>query len=345
MANPAARMGVFALVGLVVILALFFWWRDFSRGRTEDSYKSYINEAGQIVDDSSAQGKALIPLLQNTSGRNASALQTEVQKLATQAAELTKRAEALTPPDGLIDADRQLQTVMRMRANGLSFLAQTIPNVMKAENAKSASRQLADPMKRLLASDVLYDDQFVEVASATIREQDIQGLEVASTPFLTGTNDKYASDAGAAELLSAMKKGKATTGANPGGALRGTSVESVIAQPSGTTLSLDNTNTIPAADNLEWQVVVKNGGGFEEENVVLSAQLVYPDSPDPVDTQEFTIKTFPANTEQTITLKGPPATAWSNGKEGVLIIESAPVSGESKTDNNRREFALTITVG
>ena len=301
--------------------------------------------AGQLADQSSADGKKLIQVLQNTDGKNAAALRTEVDKLAVDAKALVKRGDALSPPDGLADADRALQMSLRMRASGLSLLSQIIPNVMRGENANAASRQLSDPMKRFLASDVVYQDEYATVAAAKIRQESIDGLEVASnTLFLTGTNDKFASDAGAASLLKSMKSG-GTKNTNASGGKRGTSVEGVTADPSGQALSASGANNIPAGSELKWVVNVKNGGDFPETDIKVTAQLYYPGTADAVDTQTVTIPSLASGASKQVSVPGPASGAWVAGKEGQLVIESGQVSGETNTDNNRQEFQIVITAG
>lgn len=345
LSNPMARLAVFALIGILLVFGLWLFIKDRQRNQLVGSYKSYVNEAGQLADQSSADGKKLIQVLQNTDGKNAAALRSEVDKLAVDARALVKRGDALSPPDGLADADRALQMSLRMRSSGLSLLSQIIPNVMRSENANAAARQLSDPMKRFLASDVVYEDEYAAVAAAKIRQESIDGLEVASnTVFLTGTNDKFASDAGASTLLKEMKSA-GTKNTNAAGGRRGTSVEGVTADPSGQALSASGANNIPAGSELKWVVNVKNGGDFPESDIKVTAQLYYPGTADAVDTQTVTIPSLASGASKQVSVPGPASGAWVAGKEGQLVIESGQVSGETNTDNNRQEFQIVITAG
>ena len=344
MSDPRARLAIIAGIALLLLVVLILWWRDHQRSQLENSYKSYVNEAGQIAGDSAGEGKRLMTLLQNTDNKSPSALATEVQKLATEANGLTKKAADLSPPGGLADADRSFQMALRMRANGLSSLAQTLPQALRGENQAQAAKLLAAPMKRFLASDVVYADQYAQVASAKIREEGIDKVEVATNQvFLAGTNEQYAYTTGAQALIKQMKSGSASTNA-PGGTLRGTSVEGVTAQPSGTALSTDTTTSIVGSGELGWAVEVKNGGEVDEQNIDVTVSLTYGGAT-PAYTKTVPIANLAKGESTTVTVPGPTASEITNDQEGSLLVETSSVPGERNTDNNSKDFLVKITFG
>lgn len=346
--SPIARIALGAVFVIILIAVIAFVVRDCRRDALVDSYKTYVNAASQVADDSSAQGQQLLVVLQNKEGRNATELQAQVRQLANEADAIVQRGEDLSPPGGLSDADRDLQTTLRYRANGLRAMADGLPGVIRADNQRFAARSIADSMKRFVASDVIYKDSFADVVAAKVRDEGIAGLEVATDAlFLTGANDRYASEAGARTLLTALKRGGGSSSGTTGsGNLRGTSLVGVVASPSNTTLSTDTVTTIPASQSLEWAVTVRNGGDFVENGITVTATLRYPSSgSDAADTQEVTIETIDPGKEATVKIPGPPSDAWQPGQEGSLEIDVAPVSGETNTDNNRAEYPVTITVG
>jgi hypothetical protein len=346
LANPGVRLAIGAAVVVLVIVVVYLVVQDYRRGALVDSYKTYVNSASQVADESSAQGQQLLTILQNRQNRNAAQLQQQVRTLAGQASALTQRAEDLDPPDALGDAQRDLVTVMRYRSNGLNAIAESLPVIIRSGNPRVAGQNLAASMKRLVASDVIYQDSFSDVVAAKIRDEDIAGLEVATDAlFLKGANDRYATEAGARTLLPALR-GRRGTGATPGsGSLRGTSLIGVVTQPSGATLREDSVNTIQASSSIQWVVTIQNGGDFTEEGVTVTAALTYPGSADPADTRDVTIETIDAKEEQTVTIPGPSADAWQPGVEGRLEISVQPVNGETNTDNNSAEYPVTITAG
>jgi|GEM_PF-471119 len=347
LASPAGRLALGALFVVVLIVVLAFVIRDCRRDQVVDSYKTYVNSAGQVAEESAQQGQRLLLVMQNREGRNASALQAQVRELSTQAQGLVQRAEDLDPPGGLADADRDLVTALRYRANGLRLLSEGLPNIIRSDNNRFASRSIADTMKRFSASDVIYKDSFVDVVQAKVRDEDIAGLEVAGDAlFLPGNNDRFASEAGARTLLTPLRRqGGASSGNNSGGNLRGTSLVSVRAVPSDTTLQAGTVTTIPASASLAWEVTVRNGGDFVENGVVVTATLTYPSAAGDAEAQEATIETIEAGQEKTVRIAGPPSNAQQPGEEASLAIAVRPVEGEQNTDNNSAEYPVTITFG
>lgn len=344
MSDPRARLAIIAGIALLLLVVLVLWWRDHQRSQLENSYKSYVNEAGQIAGTSAGEGKRLMTLLQNTDNKTPAALATEVQKLATEANGLTKKAADLSPPGGLADADRSFQLALRMRANGLSSLAQTLPQALRGENQAQASKLLANGMKRFLASDVVYADEYAQVAAAKIREEGIDKVEVATNQvFLAGTNEQYAYTTGAQALIKQMKNGSASTAANSG-TLRGTSVEGVSATPSGTTLSTDGTTSIVGSGELGWEVEVKNGGEVDEQNIEVTVSLTYGGAT-PAYTKTATIANLAKGETTTVTVPGPTASEITNDQEGSLLVETSSVPGERNTDNNSKDYLVKITFG
>ena len=49
-----ARLAVFALIGILLVFGLWLFIKDRQRNQMVGSYKSYVNEAGQLADQSSA---------------------------------------------------------------------------------------------------------------------------------------------------------------------------------------------------------------------------------------------------------------------------------------------------
>jgi hypothetical protein len=331
---------------VVLIVVLAFVIQDCRRDQRVDAYKTYVNSAGQVADQSAQQGTALLRILQNREGRNASQLQQQVRTLSTQAEGLATRADELDPPDGLREADRDLVTALRYRANGLASLAEALPNIIRSDNARFASRSIADTMKRFSASDVIYKDSFVDVVQARIRDENIAGLEVAGDAlFLPGNNDRFATEAGARTLLNGLRRQGGAGGTQTGdGNLRGTSLVSVRALPSDTTLQAGSVTSIPASASLQWAVTVRNGGDFVENGVKVTATMRYPGGAGE-DVQEATIETISPGEEKTVRVPPPPSDAQQPGQEGSLTVNVEPVEGEQNVDNNRAEYPVTITFG
>lgn len=345
--TPLARVLIAVLFIAIVVIVLALLVRDCRRSQLVDSYKNYVNESAQVAEESSAQGAKLLAVLQNTKGQNATQLQTQVRQLAAEARGFTTRAEDLSPPGSLKDADAAFLLALQYRANGLNSLAEGLPGLIRSTDDRFAANGIADSMQRFLASDVILKDSYIDPTAAALRDQSISGV-VAPDPeavsFLKGGNDRLATSTGSRTLLQPLRRSGGTTGNTGTGNLRGTRLVSTVAQPSGTTLTAGTPASVPASADLQWRVTVLNGGDFVENNVKVTATLTYPSSASaPADVQEATIASIDPGKQATVTVKGPPQESVDLGTAGSLRIEVAPVTGESNTQNNQAEYPITIT--
>ena len=95
---------------------------------------------------------------------------------------------------------------------------------------------------------------------------------------------------------------------------------------------------------LMWQVTVKNGGDYDETNVIVRASFSYPATPNDVETREVSIPSIPSGASTTVQLGGPSAEKVIFGDQGTLKIEVVPVTGETRVDNNSAEYPVKITI-
>ena len=254
------------------------------------------------------------------------------------------QAEDLDPPGALKDAQASLVTALEYRVTGLTTLSQNLPTLLQGTDLQTKAAGMAKPMQRFLASDVIYDDSFKGPAILALQKDDITGVEVPPLQaFLP--NAALASAEGAKALIPDLSRRSASTGGtDSAGNLRGTSLESTVAKPSETRLTVGQTATVQATEDLKWSVTVKNGGDFDESNVVVKASFSYPATPNDVDTREVSIKTMPSGETVSVEIPGPASDKIVFGDQGTLVIEVVPVTGETRIDNNKAEYPVKITI-
>ncbi|MFN8123558.1 MAG: hypothetical protein U0237_14110 [Thermoleophilia bacterium] len=349
--SPLVRMGGIALFVILLVIVLAFVIKDCRHDALVDSYKQYVNSAAQISEDSANQGQKLLVVMNNSKGENAAALQKQVRSLANQADELRNRADGLSAPGKLKDADNALLLALQYRANGLRELEKFLPQIIQQSDDVLAARTIKGSMQKFLASDVILRDSFIDPTSAALRDENITSVappDRQTAAFLRGANDRFASDAGAKQLVQPLKRQKGATNGNNNtgnGNLRGTRLVSVIADPSGTQLSTAGAS-VAASSELKWRITVLNGGDFVESGIKVTVTLTYPSNPNtPVDSQEATIKTIEPDQEASVSIPGPPQDAVELGQKGELKVSVAPVEGEQNTGNNSATYPVTITFG
>ena len=198
-------------------------------------------------------------------------------------------------------------------------------------------------MKRFLASDVIYSDEFVGPAQEALEKDDITGVEVPTgQPFLP--NPALVSSEGAATLIPALQRSGPAQGgdAAAAGNLRGTSIVSTEALPSETRLTPGTPQAVQASDQLKWRVTIENGGDFNETAIVVTASFFYPSDPQQVDEKQAQIDELAPGQTTTVEIAGPTTPVF--GEQGTLRIEVDAVTGETNTDNNAAEYPVKITI-
>ena len=341
--GPRGRLilGIAFAVVLVIVIALVV--KDCQRSQLEDSYTSYINGVSQIVTKSAEEGAALRQVMANPRGDKPPQLQAKINVIAQNSQTLVDQAEDLDPPGALKGAQASLVTALEYRVTGLTTLSENLPTLLKGSDLQSKAAGVAKPMQRFLASDVIYEDSFKGPAMEALSKDDITGVEVPPLQaFLPNT--ALASAEGAKAIVPDLERRTTAAGGDAGGNLRGTSLESTVAKPSDTRLTVGQTATVQATEDLKWSVTIKNGGDFDEANVVVKASFSYPATPNDVDTREVAIKSMPSGETVSVELPGPASDKIVFGDQGTLKIEVVPVTGETRTDNNTADYPVKITI-
>jgi hypothetical protein len=345
--QPRARLIALLVFAVILIVVIALVVKDCQRSQLEDKYTSYINGVAQIQTASAEQGARLRQIMANPRGQRPPQLRAAILALSKDAQGLVDQAEGLDPPGALNAPQRSLITALEYRVAGLNSLGDNLPALLQRADVQTKAAGIAKPMQRFLASDVIYEDSFKGPAIQALEDDDITGIEVpALQPFLP--NASYASPDGAKALLPDLQRRTATSGGGGDGSstgnLRGTSLESTVALPSETRLVPGQVATVQSTELLKWSVTVKNGGDFDEKNVVVRASFSYPATPNDVDTREVAIESIASGETTSIEIPGPSSDKVVFGEQGTLVIEVEPVSGETRTDNNKAEYPVKITI-
>jgi hypothetical protein len=345
--QPRARLFVLLAFAVILIVVIALVVKDCQRSQLEDKYTTYINGVAQIQTASAEQGARLRQVIANPRGQRPPQLRAAILAIAKDAQGLVDEAEDLDPPGALNAPQRSLITALEYRVAGLNSLGDNLPALLQRDDQQTKAAGIAKPMQRFLASDVIYDDSFKGPAIQALEDDGITGIEVpALAAFLP--NASYASPDGAKALLPDLQRRTAATqggdDGDAGGNLRGTSLESTMALPSETRLEPGQVTTVQSTELLKWSVTVKNGGDFDEKDIVVRASFSYPATPNDVDTREVAIDSLASGETTQVEIPGPASDKVVFGEQGNLLIEIDAVTGETSTDNNRAEYAVKITI-
>ena len=336
---PTGLTPLLRLVGLIsfailIVLLLILWVNGCREGQRKNTYKHYVEQVSGYASQSQRLGGRLNTLL-TTRGTKESVVENELSGLAVQQQTLTDQARGLTPPGRLRVQHGHMLDAFDLRTNGLKGMNDAFKATVASKNATLAGTELAQQMRRFIASDVIWEDLFKDPTKLELQKLSITGVNVPDSIFLS--NPDIATTASMKAVWQRIH------GAATGGSTctpRGTGIVSTKVLPSGRVLSTSTRNTIQSTQDLAFSVSVTNSGCAQE--VGLKVRLTIQQSPTPIK-KEATIEILNPGEEKSVEFKNiglPPLDQQTN-----LTIEVDPVPGESSTSNNGASYPVQFAVG
>jgi hypothetical protein len=327
--SPTLRLALliagFVVLAIVIVIAIAS-----CGGGKKGEFESYLADVTLLTVESDAIGEQTDTVM--FSRAIPSELRAQLQGLGTQQQQITERTLQLEVPSDLPEQHESLVTTMQLRTNGLNGLAQAFGQLGDLGSDEEAGAVLAQQASRLTASDVVYADLFEGPTMTILAEQDVQGVEVPSSVFVTDP-DLY-TQATMTELLNNLG------GGTDGGGLRGTSLISVTAQPDDLQLSPNEVNQLNISTDLGFEVVLRNSGDVQLTDVRVRLTLQQDGGPI---RQNKTIDVLNPDQERIVTF-----TDFSGELDiavlSNLIVSVPPVEGETNLDNNSASYQIILSL-
>jgi hypothetical protein len=331
--TPLLRLiGLIALAILVVVL-LLVWVEGCTSEAKRDRYSTYLAEIGAIGNASARLGQQLSTLL-TTPGLNEEDLDAKLGGYAQTAENQAQRAEDLDAPGPMVGPNDGAVEALQYRVNGLRGLQNAFKEAVDETDASIAGEQLLAQTRRLLASDIIWTDSFQQPATAVLEDQEIEGLDVPSSEFVTA--DDLVSQSSLAAIWQRIQG--ASTGGTPTG-LHGSGIAYVKALASGQLLSATTETTIKVTDDLQFEVGVEDTG--ESQEVGIKVTLTIPKQPDPI-VKTATISIIDPGETKAVTFKVGALVPF--GEQTSVKVDVDPVAGETNTTNNTAEYPVIFTL-
>jgi hypothetical protein len=332
--TPLLRLAGLVAFAIFVIVVLSLWIQSCRSESKRDSYRDYMDEVRQVARASEEVGRQLNRLL-TTPGIKRAALQEELGGLSDQQSQGVDQAREIDPPGRLREQHRNAIEALEFRASGLSRLQDAFRQSAGLRNARTAGDLLAEQAQRLLTSDVIWDDLFLEPSRAELRREDVLGVDVPDSDFLT--NDDLATQRLMSSIWQRIRG--AQRGGTPTG-LHGTGLVSVKALPGGKTLRSDADNTVIATSDLAFEVTFENTGNSQEVQVrvVLRVQQ----NPRPI-VRRATVDLINPGERKTVVFRQLGQIVQFVQKTPVKV-EVQPVPGEKRLSNNVAEYSVIFSL-
>ena len=332
--TPLLRL--LALIALIVAALVFFGLLIQSCASTSkhDSYKNYMGEVSKVAKSSESNGAGVASAM-TTSGAKVADLETSLVGIADQERQTLAAALKLNPPGPLRPQHEDLIEALQLRVNGVQGLADTF-RATATSKATTDAALLSAQADRLLASDVIWDDLFLEPSKSVMKSEGVSGVNVPDSNFVA--NHDLITERSMTLVLQRLR-GASTGGGTPTG-IHGTNIAETKVQPGGQALVQPNENTVTATTDLGFVVSVADSGDSQEVGIKVTLTIQKPGG--------AIVKT------QTIDLINPgqtKAVTFTNlgqvpfAQKTTVLVDVAPVPGERNTDNNKASYPVIFSLG
>jgi hypothetical protein len=331
--TPLLRLILLIALGIFLVTLLVFWIQSCRDAGKTEAYRDYMGEMNTVADASTAIGRDLNEQL-TTPGTNQADLIRAIEGLTDRQEQVVRNAQEIDEPGPLRDPHDAAVESLQFRVSGLNGLAAAFRQTSDTRDAANAGRLLAAQAERFVASDVVWDDLFVEPAKTELEQQGVTGVAVPDSNFVV-TPD-LASQRSMVALWQRLQG--AAEGGTPTG-LHGTGIVSTTVLPAGEQLSADEETVVEATSDLAFRVAIQNSGDSQEVGVKVT--LTIQKSPEPI-TQTKTIQLINSGETETVTFENlgqPPF-----GPTTPVRVDVAPVPGEANRRNNSEEYPVVFSL-
>jgi CARDB len=334
--TPLLRLAGLIAFAIAILVFLVFWISKCQADSKKETYGEYIQKIGAVGTGSADVGRDFHALL-TTPGLRQADLDEELTGLAERQEQLySEAATNITPPGELREAHRAAVQALAFRLSGLRRLQDAFTQTASLQNANQAGERLAQQTRRLLASDVIWDDLFREGAESKLREQEITGVDVRDSNFLTETD--LVTARGMAPIWQRIRG--AATGGTPTGR-HGNGIVSVRALPSAKVLDPNaDENEIVASADLAFEVTMENSG--EHQEVGVAVKLTIQQSPQPI-VRTKTVASINPGERKTVIFRDLGQLVQFTQRIP-LKVEVARVAGETNVTNNVETYQVLFTL-
>jgi hypothetical protein len=328
------RMVAFGVLAIIAILLIVFV-RSCSNTRHKNALKDYNRDVTSIVQDSDQQvGKQLFQVL--SSGGQPQDVSVAVSQVRLAAEQDVKRAKALSVPDEMKDAQRNLELVLNLRKDAVTKINGLVNKALSPGGAApQALRAIAGNMQQFLASDVIYSQRVNPLIRQGLQSKKLGDQPVATSHFLPTL--AWLDPAAVAARLNPDANvgggGTTTTGGikpgTHGHGLVGVKAGNVTLQPGGVT------NHVPATAPLPVEVTLANQGENDETNVRVVVKIT---GGAKAITGQKVLNVTKAGTNSAVIVQLSSVPPKNSARKMTVTIQKVP--GEKTLDNNTQTYTV-----
>lgn len=316
-------------VGVAFLILLVVAFRGCLEARSDRGIRNYTQDVAGIMQESQQRGEEFFDAIEGTTGLSEEEVEQKIGAVRSSAAQQLDRAENLSVPGQMRDAQGAVTQALKLRRDALEQIGANIGQATADSETANPTETITTQMGSLYASDILWSQLARPEIDGVLDEEEIESIDLPTGNFMPESDPtQYLEQTTVTELLTGI------SGEDPGaGGLRG--LELVGTSLGDTTLDPDITNTVP--DNArEVTVEVNNGGDSEESGVLVEVTLNGT-------TEQKEIASIEVGATEEVNIAF--STLPQPGAETTLDIVVEPVPGEEVTDNNEAHYTVIFGSG
>jgi hypothetical protein len=320
------RRRIAAAIAVVLVIVIVIAIASAAKGGESSALQEYRRQVDSIGEESEhGIAKSFFDALEGATGREQIKTSTKLNAARQKAESLAERAEGLSVPGSMTEAQRNLVLSLRLRAEGVKKVAGLMESAASGK-LESASGQIAGDMQILLASDVVWSQRVVPLADEALKAGDVGGSKVHDSRFLP--------DLGWLEAATAVSRISGKGSAESGTLAAGTHGDALIGvSVGGSALEVEPAvNHISEGANPTFTVSVEDSGENTETGVKVQVTVT---AGGRSTSASHTIDKIEAGKTLDVAI---PVTGVKVGVEAKVEAKVEKVPGEENLENNEATY-------
>jgi hypothetical protein len=340
------RRMIAGIVGVLVLLLLFFLVRACNNTRRDNALRDYNRQVTAIGTGSQQTGSQFFDALGKAGQTGQADLYQSILALRGSADQELKQAKALSVPGDMASAQQSLLIALELRRDGLQAISDNIKNALgdKGENADAALKKIAGQMRAFDASDVLYNARVQPFIKDGLTNAGLDGT-ISPSQFLreiSWVSPNYVAQKLGTQISASTDTGTDSTKKQPSGpGLHGTGLNSTTY--GSVTLAPGASNRLTYVKGQAFIVSFTNQGDNDEFDVTVTLKIANASgSGTPI---TLTKKVAQIAKGQKLPVELPLNREPALGAAVNISVTVAAVPGEKKTDNNKSTYPTLFVQG
>ena len=252
-------------VGLAFLILIVIGIRGCLQARSDRALRNYDSSVATIMQQSEQSGKDFFQLLDSPSGSSSVDVQNQVLAQRDASSSLLDRAQSLSVPGQMHDAQSAVEQTLTLRRNALSAIASNVTQAAARTQTADAITTISNAMGSLYASDILWTQIGKPDIQKVLKDAGVDGQPLPPGNFMPANATDYLNQTTLVTKLNAITGTDADHRRDPRPAAR---LDDDRRDPA---LSRSTTN-VPATPT-EIDIGVTNSGNSDETGISVNVTI------------------------------------------------------------------------